>query len=199
MTANLRRVALMLCLALPAWRAHADPEGDRIAAERAAANAKFTEQERACRQRFVAAPCLDAARKQQHATLARLRQQGLARDEARRTEAATARRRELSEKAAAQQARASEAAAAPRAHRAHEPSKPNAALGTRTPDAEAKPRASGTDEERRARETHNEQEFEARARAAQAHREAVERRNAQRAAQGKVAAPLPVPDAASAP
>jgi hypothetical protein len=49
------------------------------------------------------------------------------------------------------------------------------------------------DEERR------KAEFEARTRSAQAHREAVERRNAQRAASGKKVAPLPVPDAASAP
>jgi len=54
-------------------------------------------------------------------------------------------------------------------------------------------------QDRRAFEQRNLAKFEARVRAAQAHREAVERRNAQRAAQGKVVAPLPVPSGASAP
>jgi hypothetical protein len=61
------------------------------------------------------------------------------------------------------------------------------------------PRGASSAAEQRATELRNQAAFEARARAAQAHRETVERRNAQRAAQGKVAAPLPVPSGASAP
>jgi len=38
---------------LGAALAHAEPERERIAAERAAANARFTEQERLCEERFV--------------------------------------------------------------------------------------------------------------------------------------------------
>jgi hypothetical protein len=48
-------------------------------------------------------------------------------------------------------------------------------------------------------EKRNEASFEAKKRTAQEHREAIERRNAERAAHGKVAAPLPVPKGASAP
>jgi len=191
----------LLCLALAcaasagAW---ADAEHDRIAAERAAATARFAAQERECETRFVVAACLEDARTEQRATLARLRQQQLQIDEARRRETAAARRKAITERAEAQQARASEAPPEEPRVRVRRAPEPNPV--TRPPEA-ALPRpiaggASGAD--RAALEQRNEASFDARARAAQAHRDEVERRNAERAAQGKVAAPLPAASGASA-
>jgi hypothetical protein len=67
---------------------------------------------------------------------------------------------------------------------------PHTARKRTAPDAAA---------QRRAREARNTAEFEARSRAARAHRDDVERRNAERAARGKKARPLPVPAGASTP
>jgi hypothetical protein len=191
----------LLCLALLcAWvgGARADAEHDRMAAERAAADAQLAAQERECSTRFIVAACVEDARTAHRATLARLRQQQLQIDEARRRELAAARRKAAAERVEAQQAHASEApAGAPSVRVRHAP-EPGPVL--RTPDASL-PRpiagsASGVD--RATLEQRNEAQFDARARAAQAHREEVARRNAQRQAQGKVAAPLPAGAGASA-
>jgi len=172
----------------------AEPERERIAAERAAAMARFVEQERACSERFVVTACVDAAREEQRMTLARLHRAELVLNEAERREAAARRRQTLQQKASGQDARASEPEqAAPQRESTHTAPVPN-------PPAPARPpRSASSAAEQRATESRNEAAFEARARAAQAHRDTVERRNAQRATQGKVAAPLPVPSGASAP
>ena len=176
-----------------------DPQHTRIDAERAAANARYAEQERACRQKFVVAPCLDEARKEQQAELARLRRERIQLDDAQRREAAAARLRELDSKARLQAARGSAAAAstAERAPRSPRPPHPPAASQPNAADALHRPAAAGDAARRSADEQRNEQKFEARQRAAQAHREEVERRNAERAARGKIAAPLPSPPPAS--
>ncbi|MEP7297220.1 MAG: hypothetical protein ABI702_13620 [Burkholderiales bacterium] len=184
---------LALVAAMPL---RAEPERDRIATERAAANAHFAEQERECAQRFVVTSCVEAARREQRMTLTRLHRAELALDETARREAATRRRQALNDKARVQDARASEPAGSARR------TAPRAAP-TANPPATAQGHAGGASspsgDERRALEDHNKATFDAKARAAQQHREAVERRNAQRAAAGKVAAPLPVPSGASAP
>lgn len=177
--------------AVCATLAHADPQRERIAAERAAAVKRFTEQERACNERFVVTSCVEAARKEQRMTLERLHRAELVLDEAERREAAARRRQELQQRAAAQDARVGTPEPAERRESTRAEPAPN-------PPARP-PRSASSPAEQRAIEQRHEAEFEARARAAQAHREAVERRNAQRAAAGKVAAPLPVPSGASAP
>ncbi|MEP6876350.1 MAG: hypothetical protein ABI887_18490 [Burkholderiales bacterium] len=173
--------------------AQAEPERERIAAERAAVNARFAEQERACREKFVVTACVEAARKEQRLTLTRLHRAETVLDEAERRETAARRRQSLQERAAAQGARASEPpgeARQPAARSAPAPNPP-AALQPHRPASSAV--------EQRAAEQRSEAGFEARARAAQAHRDTVARRNAQRASEGKVGAPLPVPSSASAP
>jgi len=181
-------------LAVAALAAHAGPERERIAAERNAATARFAEQERACSQRFVVTSCVDAARKEQRLTLDRLHRAELVLDESERREAAAKRRQALQEHAAAQSARASEPVAEARRTntRVAPPPKPRAI-------EPAPQRPASAADERRAVEQRSEAGFAARTRAAQAHRETVERRNAQRAKEGKAAAPLPVPSSASAP
>jgi hypothetical protein len=179
--------------------AHAESERDRLGAERAAAVAQLAEKERACQAQFVVTPCVEAARREHSRTLKRLHQQQLALDDAERHEAAARRRQAIAERSATQAARASEPAptTVPRDGPRRPPApNPPAASGASGFGVERSPSAVA---EQRAAEQRNEAAFEARARAAQAHRESVQRRNAQRAASGKVAAPLPVPSGASAP
>lgn len=186
------RTLACLIVALGATPAQAQLERERIAAERAAATARFAEQERACRERFVVTACVDAARKEERLTLARLHRAELVLDEGERREAGARRRQILQERAAAQEARASEPAE-PHREKARTAPAPNA------PAASHPQRPAASAAEQRASEQRNEAAFEARARSARAHRESVERRNALRASEGKVAAPLPVPSGASAP
>jgi colicin import membrane protein len=190
---RLRPAVAAALLAGATLLAHASPERDRIVAERQAAVARFAEQERACAERFIVTSCVDAARKEQRATLTRLRRAEQALDDVERREAAQRRLAELDRQAAARDARASEPA--PTEHRANEHTRPVA-----NPPASPHPQApASSTAERRAIEQRNEADFADRERAAQAHREAIAKRNARRASEGKVAAPLPLPSSASAP
>ena len=182
------RVIAGLGVALCATLAHAaSPERERIGAERAAAMARFAEQERACHERFIVTSCVEAARKEQRLTLTRLHRAELVLDDAERRETAARRREELQQRAAAQERRASEPEREPRGEGKHTAPAPN------SPGAVRPQRGASSAEAQHEIEQRNEAGFEARARAAQVRREAVARRNAQRASEGKVAAPLPVP------
>jgi hypothetical protein len=174
----------------------------RIEAQRSSAKVALAEKERACKQAFAVASCIDAARKEQRAVLTGLRNEELALDEAERTAKADRRRKTLLDSEAARNARPAEgaASAARRSTRHAASSAPSGAEASA--GAVDRPKAAsgvGHTAHRTADEERRKAEFEARTRSAQAHREAVERRNAQRAASGKKVAPLPVPDAASAP
>jgi len=188
----------LLCGASTA--ALADPEHDRIAGERAAANAKLAEQERECATRFIVATCTEDARTEHREALKKLRQQELQLDDGGRRAAAEARRKAIAEKAQTQQARASDAVTdAPRVRVRRVA--PAASAAANHPDQELAshpPSASAPGASRGAVERRNQEKFEARQSEARAHREAVQRRHAERAAKGKVAAPLP-PGAGSAP
>jgi hypothetical protein len=190
---NIRCLVAALACALPTWVLAVDAERDRIAGERAAANARLAEQERECGTRFLVADCVGDARRAHREQIARLRQEQLKLDEARRRESVAARRKAIAERVAAQQARASQAASEPagvQVRRAPEPAPPKPVVAPAPPRA---PMLSASQVRQ------NTEKFEARARAAQERRESVARRNAERAAKGKVAAPLPVPSGASAP
>jgi hypothetical protein len=189
------RVIAGLCIALCATLAQAaSPERERIGAERAAAMARFAEQERACHERFVVTACVEAARKEQRLTLTRLHRAELVLDDTERRETAARRREELQRRAASQDRRAaSEPASVERGERTRTAPAPN-------PPAAVRPqRSASSAEAQREIQQRNEAAFEARTRAAQAHRATVARRNAARASEGKVAAPLPMPAGASAP
>ena len=164
-------------------QAQAGSDRERIASERAAATARLAEQERVCRTQFVVTACVDAAQREFRVTQARLRREELALDEAARRAAAAQ---------ASQPADAGPAVPREGARRMPSPNAPAAPAPIRS-------RRASSAEDQRAEELRNEAALEARVRAAQAHRAAVERRNAERAARGKVAAPLPMPSAASAP
>ena len=194
MSMSRRNIAALIAALCTMLAQAAEPERERIAAERAAAMARFAEQERACSERFVVTACVDAARKEQRMTLTRLHRAELVLNEAERRETAARRRQTLQQKASGQEARASEPEqVAPQREHTRTAPAPNPPAPVRPP------RSASSAAEQRATELRNQAAFEARARAAQAHRDTVERRNVQRAAQGKVAAPLPVPSGASAP
>ena len=186
-------------------------ERQRIAVERQQADADFSRREQACRTRFAVAVCLEDARKQHRDVNARLRLQLSMLDEAQRkrraaeridairakvsAEEAMRREVELHDRdrlqarlaAAAAASGAASAAAAPRPVRLPTPSPK---VRAETPGADLR---AATEARKRSAEAWSRRE------AAQAHREAVERRNALRAASGKLAAaPLPLPPAASA-
>ena len=199
MSARLRCIvclcgALAAAPALPADLTRAD-----IAAERAAAAATLADREQACQVRFAVTACVDAARNEHRATLTRLHSQDLQLDEAKRREAAAARRRTVDDRAAAAQAKASDAVAAPRRERDVPVRQPPPRQSLPSQGLSLAPGNAARGADRRAIEQRNEEKFAARARAVREHREAVERRNAERAAQGKVAPPLPPPHTASAP
>jgi len=178
-------------------------ERERIARERAEVQAALSKQEAACQERFVVTPCVEAARKAEREALARLRRQEVLLDEQQRKQRAAERAQAIRNSISADEARrrdesATATASAPvrveRAELVETPSRVERArrelpVAERPTDAAA----------RRAAEQEHIERYEADRRAAQAHREAVEQRNAKRAASGKAAAPLPVPPGASAP
>lgn len=180
--------------------ARADPGHDQIRAQRSVANARLAEQERECATRFIVANCIEDARNGNRLTLTRLRLQELQLDEARRRAAAEARRKVITEKAESQQARASEVEAQPPRVRMRRDGPQSAPAPEENRASEATtPTAPAANAERATNEQRSEQRYDVRARALRDHKESVERRNVQRAARGKVAAPLPVPAGGSAP
>ncbi len=217
------RVAVFAMLAAPsAWPADTTSEvveRQRIAVERGEADTEFERRNQACQLRFAVTSCSDTARKDYRDTMERLRLQQAMLDESRRRQQAASRidgirakvsaeeairrdgvaqeRRTLAPRpapaSAAVAAAASAASSASSANAGAAPARA-AALSSKTRTARPPvPDRSSTEAKRLA-------EHEDRQAAAQAHRDAVVRRNAERASSGKKpAASLPVPGAASAP
>ena len=207
-------VALVgLCLALGAARAEAPlnpaAERDRIARERAAVEAQFTERQAACQSRFAVTDCVDAARQERREARAPLRRQASALDDAQRKQRAAERQGAVRAKVSGAGSRELQLGArdAPTPVRkapvveAEAPAVPSAVRQIK-PKPAAKPMAArGVPSlpDRRAEEDEAQARLDARKQAAAAHKEAVQQRNAKRELSGKSAAPLPVPAGASAP
>jgi len=185
---------------------------ERIAHERAAAEARFKERQRECLTRFVATSCVDDAKRERRERLARLREEQIALEEKDRRDRAAARTEAIRKKTEAAADRSAHPVdetsrepkpprpdRQPRANRAADA--PSAAEGrparrgkSLLPPPQTKGAVRSADDQARSRAT-----FEAAQRAAEVHRAEVEARNAARAARRKPAAPLPVPSGASAP
>ena len=186
-------------------------ERQRIATERAAAEARYSQQERECAQRFVVTSCTEDAKRERRETLTRLRREQNQLDDNLRKARAAERVEELRGRAAEAAGRQEPKAVAPREPHRRAPPEPSR-RPARTVDAASAPapkpsrvfdprrpppedrEATRSQQEARSRAT-----FDAAHREAEAHRAEVERRNAERAAKRKTAAPLPLPPAASAP
>lgn len=210
--------AVLAALAFVAPVAHAVDAGaeraerERIALERDQAEAAYKAREQECRQRFVVTPCVDQARRDRRQTMERLRQQQTMLDEAQRKQRAAQRIDDIQTKVSGGDAKQREAmarqqrrerqqaeaaaASAPEAAASDVVQKESAASSvatTRTRTAPARANSSAEEARRIA-------DYERRQQEAQAHKEAVARRNAERAASGKTPAKgLPMPAAASAP
>jgi hypothetical protein len=190
---------LLGCLvAAPAFGADATADDSqqrqRLAAERAVAQARFEATARECRSAFAVTGCLDQAKAERRRTLDRIARDETALDDAQRRRRAEERRQRIAAKQQAAAARA--AASAPDVKlRAPRPDAPASSASRPSRRAEARTREEQAAEEAAARER-AEQSQRRRERAA-AHEEAVRQRNAERAARKPPAAPLPVP--ASAP
>jgi colicin import membrane protein len=165
-------------------------ERARIAAERATAQSAFSSREHHCQNSFVVTPCVESARRDLREVLLRLRRQEAVLDEMQRRERAAQRLETIRNRPAAPEPAASQATA--REPRSTQRDAPR----VRVHEA---PASKLSAPERQRAEALNQQKFEAASQAASARRVAVERRNAERAASGKGAAPLPVPAGASAP
>ena len=189
MSQRLRRplaVLALVCLCGAALGADAQAERERIRTERAQAEQRFAQAERDCSTHFVVTSCVEAARAQRRDALSRLRNEELVLDQAERRQRAAERAAAIHDKQAHDEApRVAPHTAPPAA------SAPPAQLHLRSHGARAartEPRLSPEAEAR------NRAAYESRLREAQAHREAIERRNAERQAKAKkpaLALPLP--------
>ncbi|WP_298827656.1 hypothetical protein [uncultured Piscinibacter sp.] len=178
--------------AAPETRTEDSVERARIARERDQAAAQFEQRKRECMQQFAVTACVDEARATHRQTLLQLRREEGVLDEAQRKQRAQQRLRAIEEKRRAEQDRAS----APPATRRPPP------LQVKPPRAaQAASRAAATDRpasapDRSAEELRSRERFEARQREAQAHRDEVQRRRAEREKAGKKPS-APLPDAAA--
>ena len=171
-------------------------ERDRIAAERQRLIERFTQEELACQQRFFVNACVEDVRRRRSEALAPLRARELELDDAERQRRAAERRSAIEAKQrelAARPAPASAPALPPL-----QPARPtsaspvaSAASASQQSSAEAQARAAKAAERARASQRRREE--------TEAALERVRRRVAEREAAGQAGAPLPLPEAASAP
>lgn len=206
---------LVCCLWLGGAAAHAqnlsDPRGERerIARERAAVEARFIERQAACQSRFAVTDCVNDAKSERRDGLAPLRRQAIALDDAQRKQRAAQRqenvRKKLSDARAPERevvvrgaaAAASQPAAVASGESASAPPREIKQKAAPTPSPARTPKAAPSAADRRAAEAQAQARLKERKQAAQAHREAVERRNAERALSGKRVDPLPLPASAA--
>lgn len=183
----MNRRLLLAMLGAVAVAAHADPAAERrrIGAERRAIEARFDQEEAACRERFVVTSCVDGVLARKRELLAGLRHQELLLDDADRKARAAARLEGIEAKRAAAAARPpAPPRAEPAPHRAAAPAAPQALRPAR-PEVDA---AEAEAAARRASAAARRRE------AAAADRARIAAREAQREAGGKKSAPLPTPD-----
>ena len=201
--ARLLRVATLAAstgLAISAYAGVTEKQASeraRIRTERAAAEARFTAREQECRTRFVVTACIDDARQTRRDALSTLRrEESVLEDEVRKQKTAD-RLRELEQNREREQARQRESTLPQR--RDDAPSAVSPQVKIRAPKGTSAAPASAPAADRTAEEARSKAAFEARRSIADAHRQKIEARNAERAARGKAALPLPAPSGASAP
>ncbi|HEX3140156.1 MAG TPA: hypothetical protein VHQ87_08885 [Rhizobacter sp.] len=184
---NLRLACVLLALC---GLAHADDAAERvlIKQKREAVEAEYLQRQAVCRKQFVVTSCLDKARAHRLEGLKVLRAQEADLDDAQRRQRAEAQAQRIDEKA-----KAAELREAPKPSKEPNPPKEPRVV---TPKAAKPPAAKASAADRSAEEQRKREAFEARQREIQAHKEEVEKRNAERASH-KPPTPLPVP--ASAP
>jgi len=177
-------------LAADALDLHFERDRQRVANERRRVDEAHAARVKACEAQFFVTSCIEQAKAERREALDRLTQQQAVIDDALRKQRVAERLERLQEKQQQAAQRRNAPAARPRVVRrgaeaasaASAPEEADVALPARRPEG---PSAA---EQRR-----NAQAYRQRQQAAAAHREAVEKRNAERAAAHKPAASLPVP------
>jgi colicin import membrane protein len=192
-------VAALACHALAAAPGddEAKAERVRITAERAQAQARFTEQEKACYGKFAVNDCLNEARAQRRQVLADLKRQETALNDAERRRRAAERQRDLEERSSAQNqeqaaARRSQAVAEQkqRADRAAEKAARAASAAAQPPKARVNTHEK-KDPMPASEAVENARRHEERVEQAKERKERVQTRQSERTKPS--AAPLPVP------
>lgn len=187
-----RLAACLMGLAACAAAADLTPElrteRQRIAAERQRLEAAFAEEEARCASRFAVTACLDDVRQRRRAALELPRSRELAIDDIERRQRATARREAVEEK---QRRAAARPVAEPASSAAPARALPAPAPASSAREPHAPPSADLA--RQRAAAAHERQE---KLRATQ---QRVQAREAERARQGRRAAPLPVPASGAPP
>jgi len=192
-------ISIVLLLGAAVWAGTPDTtERERIRAERAAAQATYSQQVQRCSKEFLVTACVDAARAQRHAHMMRLDKQQQALDEALRAQRASERLQAIDSKLDGEEARRREEAARERsaARRSAEDPKPTAAPASATAPRSA--RAASSTAERTAQEARARRAYELKQLQAEAHRQEVARRNEEHARRTSAGAPLPGPAASAA-
>lgn len=207
--------AVALLAAGGAWAQEPDlgAQRERIKAERAAVEARFSEEQRACRAKFAVTDCMLGITRERNATLAALRRQENALNDAMRLRREERRQRELAEreankqreeqvrreKAALESRSREERAAALEKKRAADAARPQAPVDERAPKGAPSPqgrprgsvlpeKSSGPTPEEAAK---NRQAYERRLQEAEAHRAEVRARIAKRSKPAASALPAP--------
>jgi hypothetical protein len=189
-------VCVGLLLGLAAGVHAAEPvsnaaQRQQIKAERAAAETRYKQAEADCRERFAVSGCIADAQAQRREAMTGLRMRELELDEAqRKADAEESARRVEAKRAEA----ASKPPPVPRAASAPASAAASSAAG-RTATERARQRSKTAEDTTAAAARAAAQQR--RASEAAAHRQEVEKRNAERVARGKKSTPLPVPSAAS--
>lgn len=176
----------------------ADAERARLRTEREAVEATFKRKQAECEARFVVTSCVEDARREQREALARLRHREAELNDAERKERTAARRQEIEENAKRDRERQKEASVPAKGDALRKDAEPRVTV---RPPPQARPSSrpasgsfgGGIFSERPVDEARSRAEFDARQRAIAEHRQQVEQRNLERAAKGKVVAPLPTP------
>ncbi|HET7794693.1 MAG TPA: hypothetical protein VFL64_15020 [Rhizobacter sp.] len=190
MRPNLAWMLLALC-----GLAYGNDEAERaqIRQQRQAIETQYAQQQETCRKQFVVTSCLDKARLDRVKALKPLREQEATLDDARRRERAQAHSQRMAEKA--KEAEEREAGQTPRSPK---PAKAASAPAPAKKPSTKVPAVKASAPDRSAEEQRKREAYEARQREIEAHREEVEKRNAERAAR-KPPTPLPVPASAGRP
>jgi colicin import membrane protein len=188
------------CLvALPVFAA--DPPADetqrreRLAAERAVAQARYDTAVRECQTAFAITGCINQAKAGRRSALERITREEALLDDAQRRRRADERRQRIAQK---QQAVAARAAASAPDVRLREPRQVAPPASGPRPSRRIEPRSRETEAAEAAAAKHRVEQAQRRRERAAAHEEAVRQRNEKERAEGKPpAAPLPVPQASA--
>ncbi len=202
---NLRSALLLSLLACTSARAFdaasESAERERIGVERAAIEKAFATREAECRERFVVTSCLDAARRDRREAIERLLQQQVLLDEAQRKQRAAQRVEEIRAKVSGEESRRREADTRARERerrQIEQAAKVEAAASAASAAPQPAIASAPAPHSPRAADSKRTGAYDKRQADARAHREAVDRRNAEHAAKHKPSKALPAPSAPSA-